>query len=510
MGIGSRWGMLAAAAISLALPAVVDGAHAAMRPPAGGATVASVANPFPGCAAPPTQAQPFQPVVGTVACQELTTRDLGDGIPAPFEYYVPPACSPGTGTRCPVLYLLHGFGGSYTEMLGTPGTTSSAWVQALDHVPPPGFESAPWQYYDPRTWGPAPAISFILVAPLGQTLPGGYGPAAGLDSYWVDWNPRYALGGDQQRYATPPPRFEDFLTHELPAFVESFLPAEPGRSGRAIAGVSLGGYGAFKEGLQHPDLWSSMISVSGAHNFLFGAAPPPLPPSFSPPMPITYTRLPAPTGPVAGAPAPQQLGTFLTALDAFGDPVADQAYFRGNMPTDLAVNGRSGIGIDSFVNDMVARRPQDAGDTPFEVIVFPMNMDMQAAFDVTGVANTFAVHQGVHSDVYRNAWFRGLEEFAWDHAQNPDPAPASFEYRSISTDFSIWGWKFSGRRTPVEFLDLSDVSCEGLTLQGSGSWTVTPPPRCGSPHSVTVDLGPSGPVDQPAPVFGRTVTVTLR
>ena len=506
MGIRSRWGILAAVVLAVAMPGALNEARASVDPAVGGA---SATNPFPGCTPSPTPGRPAPVVVGTVACQELTTHDLGNAIPAPFEYYVPTACAQQSDVRCPVMYLLHGFGGSYTEMLGTPGTTSSAWIQALDHAPPAGFESAPWQYYDPTTWTRAPTINFILVAPLGQTLPGGYGPAPGMDSYWADWNPRYALGGDQQRYATPPPKFEHFLTVELPSFVESFLPAEPGRAGRSIAGVSLGGFGAFKEGLQHPDLWSSTISVSGAHNFLFAPAPPPLPPMVSPPVPITYSPVPPPTGPVAGLPAPQQLGTFLTALDAFGDPAADQAYFRGNMPTDLAINGRAGIGIDSFVNDMVARRSQDFGDTPFELIVFPMNIDMQLAFEASGVTNTFAIHQGVHSDVYRNAWYRGLVEFAWAHAQHPDPTPTTFDYRTIRTEFSIWGWTFSGLRAPVEFLDLSGVTCDRLTMQGSGSWTVTPPPRCGIQRSVSVDLGPSGPVDQPVPVAGRTVTVPL-
>ena len=497
MGSRTRWGPLLALTIGAALVAVpVGGAHASNTPLLPTA-----------CAAPPAPGRPAGVVVGVVACQELTSFTLGNGVPAPFEYYVPPSCAPTSAVRCPVLYLLHGFGGDYTEMLGSPGTTTSAWVQALGHEPSPGFEAAPWLYYDPTTWSPAPALNFILVAPLGQTLPGGYGPAAGLDSYWVDWNPRYALGGDQQRYDTPPPRFEQYLTAELPEFVGSFLHTAQGRAGRAIAGVSLGGYGAFKEGLQHPDLWSSTISVSGAHNFLFAPAPPPLPPLVSPPIPIAYSLLPPLTGPIATAPAPSQIGTFVTALNAFGDPVADQAYFRGNMPTDLAANGE-GIGIDSFVNDMVPRRTEDSSSTPFEVLVFPMNLDMQADFMAAGVANTFAIHQGNHSDVYRNAWFRGLEEFALAKTQNPGPVPANFDYRTIRTQFSIWGWTVTGQRPSTEFLDLSNVSCHELTLSGSGTWTVTPPPRCGT-GPVKVDLGAPGPVDQPVPVLGRTITVNL-
>src|SRR5438270_2640581 len=88
-------------------------------------------------------------VVGQVACQELTSNLLGNGVAAPFEYYVPPVCDPTSGVRCPVLYLLHGFGGDYTEMLDGPGTTSSAWIQAEQKQPPAGFESHPWDYADP-------------------------------------------------------------------------------------------------------------------------------------------------------------------------------------------------------------------------------------------------------------------------------------------------------------------------------------------------------------------------
>ena len=68
----------------------------------------------------------------------------------------------------------------------------------------------------------------------------------------------------------PPPRFSSFLTGELLPYVEAHFPTSTGRAWRALAGTSLGGYGSYKNGLQHPDVWSSMGSVSGAHNFLFG------------------------------------------------------------------------------------------------------------------------------------------------------------------------------------------------------------------------------------------------
>lgn len=452
-------------------------------------------------------------LVGTVGCRTITTHLLGNGIQAPFAYYVSPSCG---SAPCPVLYLLHGFGGDYTEMVGTP-SHPSAWVASLTSRPPPGFQSAPWLHADTSHWVAAPPLPMILVAPLGQTLPGGYGPAAGLDSYWVDWNPRYAAGGDSPRYGTPPPRFESFLLDELIPYVTAAFPTGSGRAWRSIGGVSLGGYGAYKDGLRHPDQFSSMLSVSGAMNFLFapGVDPPRVPLGVGFPVPLPGIALPAVTGllPVGGLPSQAQ--SLLTALDALGDPVADQAYFRGNMPRDLAMNGS--LGIDGFVNDTIPRRTADLSDPvsiAFEDAVFPMNVDMQLAFADSGIPNTFAVHQGVHSDVYRNAWLRGLEEYAFARMAHPSPMPPSFNYRTVDRSFSIWGWTVTVDRPNVSFLTLRAVSCHAVSLQGSGRVTITVPPSCGTSRAghttFTVDLGPSFPVDFGAvPVTGRTVTVRL-
>ena len=469
-------------------------------------------------------------VVGDVACQEVTTRLLGDGLGAPFEYYVPPQCDPRLHVTCPVLYLLHGFGGDFTEMVGEPGHPS-AWVSALTAAPPAGFESSPWSYADPATWVTRDALPIILVAPRGRTLPGGYGPAPDLDSYWTDWNPRYAAGGDDPHYNTPPPRFESFLTQELAPFVEANLPTAPGREWRAIGGVSLGGFGAYKNGLQHPDEWTTMLSVSGAHNFLFvpglDPAPASSPVGVSPPVALPTQTLPAASGAVPRGALPAQASTFLTALDALGDPVADQAYFRGNTPRDLAMNalafsdGQQVVGINGFWNDTVPRRPEDAGGTPFEVLVTPMNVDMEAAFTDLGVAHVSAIHQGNHSSVYRNAWYRGLLEFTYARLQHPDglgtppPAPTTFDYRTVASTFDVWGWHVDVQRDVTEFLTLRGASCSRITLQGSGVVTLSAPPACQlSTSTYRVDLGPSMPVSEEGglgatPAYGRTVTIDL-
>ncbi|OGV78544.1 MAG: esterase [Lentisphaerae bacterium RIFOXYB12_FULL_65_16] len=64
------------------------------------------------------------------------------------------------------------------------------------------------------------------------------------------------------------PAYGDYISLDLPAFVERNFPAIPGREGRCIGGLSMGGYGALRTALAHPDRYVSATSHSGA--VLFG------------------------------------------------------------------------------------------------------------------------------------------------------------------------------------------------------------------------------------------------
>ena len=59
-------------------------------------------------------------------------------------------------------------------------------------------------------------------------------------------------------------RFFSYITEELPARMESFFPVSQTREGRFIAGLSMGGYGAFKAALNRPGLYAAAASFSGA------------------------------------------------------------------------------------------------------------------------------------------------------------------------------------------------------------------------------------------------------
>ena len=64
--------------------------------------------------------------------------------------------------------------------------------------------------------------------------------------------------------AIPTEAHETFITQDLIHFVDNTFNTIVGREGRVIAGLSMGGYGAFKLALKYPDLFLAAASFSGA------------------------------------------------------------------------------------------------------------------------------------------------------------------------------------------------------------------------------------------------------
>lgn len=59
-------------------------------------------------------------------------------------------------------------------------------------------------------------------------------------------------------------RWKEYVVRDLIAEIESRWPVRRERGGRAIAGLSMGGYGAMNLALQHPDLFAFAASTGGA------------------------------------------------------------------------------------------------------------------------------------------------------------------------------------------------------------------------------------------------------
>ncbi len=61
--------------------------------------------------------------------------------------------------------------------------------------------------------------------------------------------------------------YETAITVDLIGYVDKMLPTIASREGRVLAGLSMGGYGALKLALSHPDKFCATVSHSGAHDF---------------------------------------------------------------------------------------------------------------------------------------------------------------------------------------------------------------------------------------------------
>jgi S-formylglutathione hydrolase FrmB len=59
-------------------------------------------------------------------------------------------------------------------------------------------------------------------------------------------------------------RYWTFVSEELPRLARSFFPLSAAREDNFVAGLSMGGYGAFKLALTHPERYAAAASLSGA------------------------------------------------------------------------------------------------------------------------------------------------------------------------------------------------------------------------------------------------------
>ena len=59
-------------------------------------------------------------------------------------------------------------------------------------------------------------------------------------------------------------RYWTFVSEELPRLARSFFPLSEKRADNFVAGLSMGGYGAFKLALSRPDMFAAAASLSGA------------------------------------------------------------------------------------------------------------------------------------------------------------------------------------------------------------------------------------------------------
>lgn len=101
------------------------------------------------------------------------------------------------------------------------------------------------------------------------------GLAAALDSLWAAGTvPEFLVvavnGGNSFFVNGPEGRYEDLIVKDAPAWVEGAYRVAPGRAGRALWGVSMGGYGALRVAFDHPEVFCAVAT----HSAMLLEAPP--------------------------------------------------------------------------------------------------------------------------------------------------------------------------------------------------------------------------------------------
>jgi len=168
------------------------------------------------------------------------------GAQLPYNVVLPPLYDAPEmrAVRYPVIYLLHGLGGGAGD-----------WISKRA-----------------RLAAHAAHYRFILVTPEGR------------DGWYTD------------SATVPSDKFESYIIEELIPDVERRYRAHRTRDARAVAGLSMGGYGALKFGVKHPQMFGLAASLSGAFGApSWDAKDPALLAFLKPSIARTYGALDSPT-----------------------------------------------------------------------------------------------------------------------------------------------------------------------------------------------------------------------
>ena len=149
----------------------------------------------------------------TTAVETVPFESKLVGRTLPYKVVLPPGYNDAASktTRYPVLYLLHGLTGHHTDWLSR--------TKLADY---------------------AADYRLIIITPEGN------------DGWYTD------------SHSVPADKYESYIVQELMPDVQRRFRTLETREGRAVAGLSMGGYGALKFGVKYPERFVLAASMSGA------------------------------------------------------------------------------------------------------------------------------------------------------------------------------------------------------------------------------------------------------
>ncbi|HEV2576045.1 MAG TPA: alpha/beta fold hydrolase [Acidobacteriaceae bacterium] len=141
----------------------------------------------------------------------------GDAVDRDVFVFLPPSYAKDKHRRYPVVYALHGYSigaEQWTHEIHVPQTIEGAFAQG--------------------------AREMIVVQPDCKTVHNGCMYSSSITT------------GD----------FERFISHDLVAYIDGHYRTIPDRMSRGLVGHSMGGYGATRIGMKHPDVFGSLYIMS--------------------------------------------------------------------------------------------------------------------------------------------------------------------------------------------------------------------------------------------------------
>src|SRR5690348_378426 len=141
----------------------------------------------------------------------------GEAVDRDVIVFLPPGYTKEKRRHYPVVYALHGFSISaeqWTHEIHVPQTIEGAFAQGVTEM--------------------------IIVLPDSKTVYGGSMYSSSVTT------------GD----------FEQYVAHDVVAYIDEHYRTIPNRTGRGLVGHSMGGYGAARIGMKHPDVFSSLYIMS--------------------------------------------------------------------------------------------------------------------------------------------------------------------------------------------------------------------------------------------------------
>jgi esterase/lipase superfamily enzyme len=265
--------------------------------------------------------------------------------------------------------------------------------------------------------------------------------------------------------------------------VDANLPTIASRQGRAIAGLSMGGFCSMTYAARHPDLFEAAAAYSGAPDI-----------AYDPEAELGAIAI------INGT----EVGLDHVAPDSiFGDPATDQLNWQAHDPATLAPNLAdtdlllyNGNGEPGPYDPNPASDPSSVasnfGAEGLEWLIGQDNQLFHNRLDALGIPSFWdAYGPGTHTWPYWTHDFadslpRIMQSFAGA------AAPAKVSYTTADADFSVYGWSVDVQRTAQEFSTLEDAASDGFSLAGSGFASVVTPADYAPGSSHVVTMTPSG------------------